>query len=49
MILYIQPVTNLGALAVYGERFALQRIEDHQRNEFFREVVGAVVVGAVGD
>ena len=43
-----QPVADLHTVAVNGQRFAVERVQNHQRNEFFREMVRAVVVGAVG-
>ncbi|MND33672.1 hypothetical protein D3C80_242690 [compost metagenome] len=49
MVLDEQPVTHLQPVAVHRQRLACQGIEDHQRNEFFREVERAVVVRAVGD
>ena len=48
MVFDIEPVADLLAVAVDGQRLAGQRVEDDQRDELFREVVGAVVVGAVG-
>ena len=42
-----QPVTDLHTVAVHGQRFAVKRVQNHQRDEFFREMVRAVVVGAV--
>src|SRR5690554_1202702 len=49
VIFHKQPVADLVAFAVDRERLAFQGVEDHQRDELFREVVGAVVVGAIGD
>ena len=48
VIFHIQPVADLFAVAVDRQRFPGEGIEDSQRNEFFREVIRAVVVGAVG-
>ena len=47
MILDIQPVAHLLAVAVHRQRLALQGVEDHQRDQFFREVIGAVVVRTI--
>ncbi len=49
MIFYIEPVTDLVALAIDRQRLAIQCIEDHQRDQLLGEVIRAVVVGAVGD
>lgn len=49
VIFHIEPVTDLVTLAVHRQRFAIQRVEDHQRDQLLGEVVRAVVVGAVGD
>ena len=48
MVFDIQPIADLHAIAIHRQRFARQRVDDHERDQFFREVVGAVVVGAVG-
>ena len=47
VVLDVQPVAHVGAVAIDRQRLALQRLQDDQRNELFREVVGPVVVGAV--
>jgi hypothetical protein len=44
MIFNIQPVTDLVAFAVNRQRFTIQRIQDNQRDQFFREMVRAVVI-----
>ena len=43
-----QPVADLHPVAVHGQRFAIERVQNHQWNEFFREMVRTVVVRAVG-
>jgi hypothetical protein len=48
VVFHVEPVTHLQAVPVDGQRFACQGVDDHQRDEFFGEVVGAVVVGAIG-
>ena len=42
-----QPVADLHSVAVHGQRFAVERVQNHQWNEFFREMVWTVVVRAV--
>src|SRR5690554_49012 len=49
VVFHVEPVANLVTFAVDRERFAFQGVEDHQRDELFREVVGAVVVAAICD
>ena len=44
-----RPVTHIFALAVNRQRLVCQGIGDHQRNQLFREVIRAVVVGASGN
>ena len=46
---HIQPVAHVFAFAVDGQRFAVADVVDEKGNELLRELVGAVVVGAVGD
>lgn len=48
MVLDVEPVADLLAVAVDRHRLAGQGVVDHQWDELFREVVGAVVVRAVG-
>ena len=48
MIFDIEPVANVFAFAVDGDRLATQGFEDDDRDEFFRKLEGAVVVRAIG-
>ena len=48
MVFNKQPVANLHPVAVHGQRFAVERVQNHQRDEFFGEVIRAVVVRAIG-
>ena len=46
----VEPVADLEAVAVDGEGLAgLEGVREHEGDEFFGELEGAVVVGAVGD
>lgn len=44
----VEPIADLGAAAVNGDVFAVKGFFNHKRDEFFRVLAGAVVVGAVG-
>ncbi len=48
MILHIEPVPHVSALAIDGQRTPQEGVRDHQRDEFFRKVIRPVVIGAVG-
>ena len=48
VVFHIEPVAYLLAVTIDGQRLASQGIVDTERDELFREVVRAVVVGAVG-
>ena len=48
MILDVQPVADLLAVAVHRQRLARERVDDHQRDQLLGKMIGAVVVGAVG-
>ena len=48
MIHDVKPVPHLLTVAVDRQGLAVQCIEDHQRDQFFREMVGPVIVAAVG-
>ena len=47
VILDVEPVADLRTGAVNRQRLAVERMQNHQRNQFFREMVRAVVVGTV--
>ncbi|MNT67995.1 hypothetical protein D3C72_2061890 [compost metagenome] len=49
MVFHIKPVADVSAVSIDRQRLAIQRVEDDQRDEFFREVERAVIVGAVGN
>ena len=48
VVLDIQPVAHVLALAIDGQGPAVADVVDEQRDELLRELVRAVVVGAVG-
>lgn len=45
----IEPVADVAAVAVDREGLAFEHVKDHEGDELFRELVGAVVVRAVGE
>jgi hypothetical protein len=45
----VQPVADVGAVAINRQRFAFERVDNHQRNQFFRMLIRAVVVRTIGD
>ena len=47
MILDIEPVADIAPVAVDRQRFALERVENDERDELFRELIRPVVVRAV--
>src|SRR6266436_3532343 len=49
IIFHVQPVALLFAVAVDRKRFVVQRIRDHERQEFFRELVGTVIIRGASD
>ena len=49
VILNIEPVADIFTLSVNREWFVVQSVGDHQRDQLFREVIRAVVVGAAAD
>ncbi len=48
MVLDVEPVAHLLAVAIHRQRFVGLRVDDQEWNEFFRKVKGAIVVGAIG-
>ena len=49
MIVDIQPVTHILAVAVHRKLLALQRIVDNQRDQLLRKLIRSVIVGTVRD
>ena len=48
MIADVEPIAHLPAIAVHRQRFAGDRIGDHQRQKLLWKLIRTVVVGAVG-
>ena len=44
VILYIEPVAHVKALAIYGQRLAMTDVVDEQRYELLRKLVRTIVV-----
>ena len=44
MIGHVDPVAHVHTVAIDRERFVAHRFDDHERNQFFRELVGTVVI-----
>ncbi len=49
MVFDVEPVADVQAVAVEGDFFAFHQIGDEERDQFFGEMVWAVVVAAAGD
>ena len=49
MVFHKKPVAHILALAVDRKRFMVPYVVDDKGNEFFRKLIAAVVVGAVGN
>ena len=47
VILHIEPVAHIAAVAVNWERLSFERVQNDERDQFFRKLEGAVIVGAV--
>src|SRR5271167_492748 len=46
MIVDVDPVAHVETRAVNRKALARHRLRDHERNEFFRKLIGSIVVGA---
>lgn len=44
VIFNIKPVANVESFAINRKRLVVQGVDDHQRNQFFRKMIRAVVV-----
>ena len=49
VVLDIEPVAHVVASAVDRQRPAVEGVENDERDQFLREVEGAVIIGAVGE
>ena len=49
VVLDVEPVAHVAAVAVDRQRLALERVQDHERDQLLGELVRAVVVRAVRD
>ena len=49
MVGNVDPVAHVAAVAVDRQGTALERLRNHQRDEFFRKLEWAVVVCTTGD
>ena len=49
MIVDVQPLADLLALAVHGQPLAGRRVRDHQRDELLGQLIRSVVVAAIRD
>src|SRR5690606_28359082 len=47
MVFHVEPVADVGAIAVDRQWLFLQSIEDHERDEFFGKLVRSEIIGAV--
>jgi hypothetical protein len=48
MVLDVKPIADLHAIALNRQGLASQGIDDHKRDQFFWEMIGSVIVGAIG-
>jgi len=46
---HIEPVAHIETIPINRKGLSLKGIQDHEGKQFFRELVGAVIVGTVGD
>jgi hypothetical protein len=47
MIPDIEPIPHMSAIAVNGKGVSLKGIENHKGDQFFWELIGAIIVGAI--
>ena len=48
MVLDIEPISDVVALPIDRQRLSREAPDDHVRNELLREMIGAVIVRAIG-
>src|SRR5579883_1971027 len=45
MVVHVEPVADLHAVAVNRQRPVLERVRDHQRDQLFRKLIRSIVIG----
>ena len=49
VVIDIEPVAHLHAVAINRQRLVFERIRDHQRDQLFRELIGTVIIRGARD
>ena len=49
MVADVNPVANVQAIAVNRDRLVVLQIRDEERDQFFRKLIGPVVIRATRD
>src|SRR5216684_906040 len=49
VIVDIKPISNVGAVAINGQRLAIKRIQHRQWDKLFRKLIGAIIIRAIRD
>ena len=49
VVFHVQPVPHVEAVSVHRQGFIMECVDDYQGNQFFRELVGTIVVAAPAD
>ena len=49
MVFYKQPISNILAFPVNRKRLFVDNIMNTKRNQFFREMIRTIIVGAIGN
>src|SRR5215469_174028 len=49
MVIDVEPITNVAAVAVDRQFLSANGIDDHKRDEFFWKLIWSVIVGAIRD
>ena len=49
VILNVEPIAYVLTVAINRQRFVGEAPDDHVRDQLFREMIGAIIVGAIGN
>jgi len=49
VVFYIEPVPDIFAIPIHGKGLSFQHVQHHEGDEFFRELIGAIIVGTIGE
>src|SRR5438067_13923517 len=47
VVVDVEPIPAMLAVTIYRQGLTLDRVENHERDQFFREMIGTIIIRAV--